>query len=475
MTKYILKRLLIFIPTLIVISFLAFGLSKMAPGDPVYAILPESSEVTTAGGYAHSEKVYQETAVLLGLDKPVFYINLSSAAFPDTLYKILNRDNRNNLKKLIQQYGNWPEIEAYFKELNAFQTKIYEVKIEGPSNELIKVRTNLKRLFRLYKDNTVQSRLDTIEQNILVEPALSAQAGADFQQLKQAYKAMLQNKSRWKLYVPDIKWNGWDNQYHNWFINFISGDFGTSYKDQRPVADSIWDALKKTLLLNFLALFFAFILSIPLGVFSAVHRHSLFDRISTLVLFILYSLPTFWIGTMLVVFLTTPEYGMNWFPSSGLGDLPPSAPFWDRFLETATHLILPVFCLTYGSLAFLSRQVRSSMLNVIGEDYVRTAYAKGLSAQKVIWKHAFRNALFPLITLFASIFPAVLAGSVVIEVIFNIFGMGKLTVDAIVDKNWPIVYTVLMLSSIMTMLGILIADLLYAWADPRVSYGKKQG
>ena len=114
------------------------------------------------------------------------------------------------------------------------------------------------------------------------------------------------------------------------------------------------------------------------------------------------------------------------------------------------------------------------MLNVLREDYVRTAYAKGLKSKTVIWKHAFRNALFPLITLFASIFPAVLAGSVVIEVIFNIYGMGKLTVDAIFDQNWPIVYTVLMLAAIMTMVGILIADLLYAWADPRVSFEKKK-
>lgn len=475
MAKYLFKRILIFIPTLIVISFLAFGLSKMAPGDPVYAILAEGPGISSIGSYAHSERVYEETAVMLGLDKPVFYASLSSQAFPDTIYRILKRTDRNNLKKLIYQYGNWPEIELYFHELKAFQARTYEVKIAEPSNELTMVKTNLKRLFIAYKDNVIQSRLDTIDQNILRDEGLLAQIGPDFKRLKRAYESVLNNSSRWKLYVPDVKWNGWDNQYHHWFFNFIQGDFGLSYKDNRPVASSIWEALKKTLLLNFLALFFVFILAIPLGVFSATYRDSFFDRATTLVLFILYSLPTFWIGTMLVVFFTTPEYNMNWFPSSGLGELPAQAPFWDRFWETAGHLILPVFCLTYGSLAFLSRQVRSSMLQVIQEDYVRTAYAKGLRAKTVIWKHAFRNALFPLITLLASIFPGILAGSVVIEVIFNIFGMGKLTVDAIFDKNWPIVYTVLMLSAIMTMVGILVADILYAWADPRVTYGKRKG
>jgi peptide/nickel transport system permease protein len=187
---------------------------------------------------------------------------------------------------------------------------------------------------------------------------------------------------------------------------------------------------------------------------------------------VLYSLPNFWIATMLVVFFTTPEYGMDWFPSLGLGDLPPDAPFWQRFVEAGTHLVLPVFCLAYGALAFISRQVRGGMLNVIRQDYIRTAWAKGLNAQPVIWKHAFSNALFPIITMFASIFPAVFAGSVVIEVIFNIPGMGKLTVDAIFQRDWPVVYTVLMLAAVLTMTGILVADILYAIADPRVSYGQ---
>lgn len=474
MTKYLIKRLLIFIPTLVVISFLAFGLSKMAPGDPVNAILGEQSEITSVTGLVASERVYEETATFLGLNKPVFYINLSSRAFPDSLYRILKREDRNNLEKLIYQYGNWPEIEQYYHQLKAFQARIYEVEMEGISNELTNVKINHKRLFETYRHNAIQSRMDTIIQNIRREPQLEAQIGLDMEQLSNSYDLIIQQASRWKLYIPDLKWNGWDNQYHQWFINFIKGDFGTSYKDSRPVADSIWDALKKTLLLNVFALFFAYLLSIPLGVFSAIRRDSFFDRATTLVLFILYSLPNFWIGTMLVVFFTNPEYSMDWFPASGLGNISSEASLWERYSVRAWHMILPVFCLTYGSLAFLSRQIRSSMLEVIQKDYVRTAYAKGLGKQTVIWKHAFRNALFPLITLFASVFPAMLAGSVVIEVIFNIYGMGKLTVDAIFDENWPIVYTVLMLAAVMTMIGILIADLLYAWADPRVSYGKEK-
>ena len=299
----------------------------MAPGDPVDSLLSGGGEPTTAGDFAHSERVYEETVGFLGLHKPVFYLHLSSIAFPDTLYRIVNQSHRKNLNKLIQQYGNWPEVEQYYHELKRFQKATYDVETEA-SNELVAARTNLKKLYTSYNAKVVSSRLDTIHLNLLRDPELSAELGEDIQRLKEAYNRILLHPTRWKLYVPDIKWNGWDNQYHNWFLNFVQGDFGISFKDSRPVSDSVWDALKRTLLLNIIALFLAYLLSIPLGVFSAVKRDSIFDQTTTLVLFILYSLPTFWIGTLLLVFFTTPEYGMNWFPSSGLGDLPASAPFW---------------------------------------------------------------------------------------------------------------------------------------------------
>ena len=136
-------------------------------------------------------------------------------------------------------------------------------------------------------------------------------------------------------------------------------------------------------------------------------------------------------------------------------------------------MVLPVFALSYGALAFISRQMRGSMVDVLRQDYVRTARAKGLKEKAVVWKHAFRNALFPIITMFASVLPASIAGSVVIEVIFNIHGMGKVVVDSIFRDDWPLVYSVLMLASVLTMVGILLADILYALADPRIRLGKR--
>ena len=157
-----------------------------------------------------------------------------------------------------------------------------------------------------------------------------------------------------------------------------------------------------------------------------------------------------------------------------MGELPESAPYWDRFFETAYHFILPLFCLTYASFAFISRQMRGGMLNVLEMDYIRTARAKGLKKQVVIWKHAFRNSLIPIITLFANIFPAAISGSFIIEVIFSIPGMGQLTLQAIFQRDYPIVFTVLMFSSILTLVGILIADIMYAFVDPRISFSNKK-
>lgn len=470
MVQYLIKRILIFIPTLLVISLLAFGLSKCAPGDPLESMAPPGGE----SQWVNKEKVYRERAKLLGLDKPPFYFALSPAAFPDTLHLILKKDQRRALKDLVSQYGNWPAIENYYHSLQTTELKADKLSSTGFKDNTRRLTPNVKQLLIAHKDARIKSLIDDIETVVLADSILNDVLYKDIVQLKENYDIVKNQTSRYLLYIPDIKWYGWDNQYHNWFSNFLKFDFGISYKDGRPVATLMKEGLFWTIILNVLAITLAYMLSIPLGVFSAIWKNSTFDRLVSLLLFILYSLPSFWIATMLVVFFTTPEYGMDWFPSLGTGELPPSASLGARFKETAYHLILPVFCLTYGALAFISRQIRGGMLAVIRQDYIRTAWAKGLDSRLVIWKHAFRNALFPIITMIASIIPAVFAGSVVIEVIFNIPGMGKLTVDAIFQRNWPVVYTTLMLSATLTMIGILLADILYALVDPRVSYSLKK-
>lgn len=467
MLRYLLKRILIFIPTLIVISLLAFGLSKLAPGDPI------DNNENSRLDIRDRERVYRETAAFWGLDKPVFYFGLSSAAYPDTLYRFVLKERRQTITKLTAQYGNWNQIAAYYGEIQSLERFLYDL----PSysyNGLSILRGNVRELYLQHRDQRITGVLDSLKRFVERDSALSAVASDRIKQVEESYHQIKAQATPGKLLIPDIKWYGWDNQYHHWFSNFLSGNFGRSYYDSRPVAHKLKDAIYWTLIINITSIFIAYLLSIPLGVFSAVHKDTVWDRLVTVILFVLYSLPTFWIATMLMVFFTTPEYGMDWFPSFGLGSVKTGDSFWTIFTIRASHLILPIFCLTYASLAFISRQMRGGMLDVLQQGYIRTARAKGLPQGKVIWKHAFRNSLFPVVTLFAAVFPAALAGSVVIEVIFAIPGMGKLTIDAINTRDWPVVYTVLMLSAVLTMVGILVADILYALLDPRVSYSNRK-
>ena len=187
----------------------------------------------------------------------------------------------------------------------------------------------------------------------------------------------------------------------------------------------------------------------------------------------LYSLPNFWIGTMLVIYLCGGDY-FSWFPAPGADPIPDDAPFSYWITQTLYKSILPLFCWTYGSLAFISRQMRGGMLNVIGQDYIRTARAKGLDEKTVVWKHAFKNSLIPIITLFANVFPYAISGSFVIEFIFQIPGMGKLTLEALNARNYPVIFSSMMFTAILTMVGTLIADILYAVVDPRISFSQKK-
>lgn len=468
MIAYVVRRLLYFLPTLLLISIIAFSLSLTAPGDPVEMRNSTGASQATADP-AQAARLYRETAVLMGLDKPDFYVSWHALAMPDTLYRILRRDHRENLRLFIRKYGNWPQIQAYYHAIQALDTTLYQA---GPAINYV-ISRPLRELYLLHDDRAIRARLDSMSAIAARDSLIGATLGIPLVRISEAYHQLLQRQNRLGLYIPTLSWHGIDNRYHVWLLSMLRGDFGVSLLDGRPVGNKLWDALRWTLLLNLIVLVLSFGLAVPLGVWTAQYAGTRKDELTTLALFLLYSLPVFWVATLLQVFFTTPEYGMNWFPVGGLSELPASASWYARVADQAAHLLLPVICLTYGSLAFISRQMRGGMLQVLGQDYIRTARAKGLTEGVVIWKHAFRNALFPIITLIGAVLPSVLAGSVLIEVIFSLPGMGKLAVDAIFARDWPVVFAVLMLSSLLTIGGTLLADILYVWADPRVSFSKK--
>lgn len=466
MAAYVLKRLLLFLPTLLAVSMLAFGLNKCAPGDPVTQFMTLDENSKTGADYQRYQRVYAETAVRMGLNKPAFYLQLTTAAYPDTLYKVLQADHRANLSRLVARYGCWPEIQTYYKALQRAEAAFIYAGLRSDAS--IAARTALLQLYGQHEPGPIGARLDTIGMALSRDSALAAHGRPAYAALTDAYRAVEAGATPWKHYIPALYWQGFDNQYHRWLGGVLKGNWGVSYRDERPVFAKIADAARWTLLLNLLAIALAYLIAIPIGVYSAVRPGGRFDRWSNFALLALYSLPGFWVAILLTVFFTNPQYGMDWFPSMGVGEPGRGDSWWDALQLRASHLFLPVAALTYGSLAFIARQVRGSMAKALSEDFVRTARAKGLPERTVIWKHAFRNALFPLITLFSGILPAALAGSVVVEAIFNIPGMGFLTIESILNKDWPVVYAVLMMTALLTVAGILLADLLYAWADPRV-------
>lgn len=257
-------------------------------------------------------------------------------------------------------------------------------------------------------------------------------------------------------------------QYALWMGKLFTLDFGKSYKDGRPVLEKIQEALPVTLQLSVISIFLTYLIAVPIGVFSAVKRGSRADSFITLMLFILYSLPNFWVAMLLMMFLGGGKW-WNVFPIAGLNTLGAESMGWGPWLwDRLWHLFLPVTCFTYASLASLSRYMRTGLLEVIRQDYVRTARAYGFSEKIVVMKYALRNALIPMITLLAGVLPALIGGSVIIESIFSLPGMGRLMFEAMLSRDYPLIMGELVITALLTMFGLLLSDLLYALVDPRI-------
>lgn len=479
MWAYLFRRLLLFIPTLLLISVVIFFLSRLSPGDPVTQFMggdPFEEGVQGSRSMQSARQEYATVAEKLKLDKPTFYFSISGLAWPDTLYRVIRKDHRENLSALIAQYGNWPQIRDWYFFILRFEESL-EKNADNAPEILTLFRRNLQLLLINHEGESIKWLLvemrDILEKNSAF--LAKANSSGDFlleklNTLEGLYERISRQESYWKCLIPVIYWYGFDNQYHHWFKGIWKGDWGVSLKDRQPVFRKIKEAAFWTLLINIPALLIAFGIAIPFGVWMSSREGRLIERMSVLVLYILYSMPNFWIATLLVLFLTTPAYGdwLHIFPAAGLSRLPASAPFWNRFWDTAAHLILPVFCTVYPALAFITQQIKGSMQEHLKKEYIKTARAKGIPEIFVFWKHAFRNALFPLITMIGSAFAGVLSGSIVIEFIFNIPGMGRLVYSAILDNDWPVTFGIVLVGAFLTITGYLLTDLLYVLANPRV-------
>ncbi|MBI4976208.1 MAG: ABC transporter permease [Spirochaetes bacterium] len=257
-------------------------------------------------------------------------------------------------------------------------------------------------------------------------------------------------------------------QYVLWLKKFFTFNFGVSIHDNRPVIVKIAEAFPVTLALNLISIIIAVLISLPVGIYNAMRDGGPFDRISAVVLFGLYSLPTPWVALMLVSFLSVQ---FNIFPLYGLvSDSYASLPFFGKLGDITAHMVLPLVCYTYHNLAFMTRLTRASVLDTLSQEYIKTAMAKGLSEKAVVLKHALRNSLIPIVTIFSTLLPSLIGGSVIVEKIFSIPGMGLLMFESIRMFDYPVIMTVLAFSAFLTLVNILIVDILYVFINPRISY-----
>ena len=255
-------------------------------------------------------------------------------------------------------------------------------------------------------------------------------------------------------------------QYIGWVSQLVQGDFGISLRTFQPVRKQLFERLPNTLLLTVSSLVVALVLAIPIGVIAALRRNSFFDHLTTLGSTLGQSVPAFWFGLMLIIVFAVQfkAWGLPSLPSGGAQTLPHGGDPADRF----RHLILPVVALAVAQMATWARYIRSQMLEVIQQDYVRTARAKGLQDRAVIMRHAFRNAVLPLITLIGLTIPNLFGGAVIIESVFGWPGVGSLAIDAALNRDYTVVMGTVVFISLVTVLANLLADVCYGVADPRV-------
>jgi peptide/nickel transport system permease protein len=262
-------------------------------------------------------------------------------------------------------------------------------------------------------------------------------------------------------------------QYWNWLSRLVRFDFGRSFSpDGRPVLAKIAERLPVTLLLNVVEMAIIVAIAVPIGVLSATRQYSVFDKVTTIFVFVGFATPDFWLALLLMILFGVQ---LGWLPISGLRSLSwEYLSFWGQQTDFLAHLILPIVVATFGGLAGFSRYMRQSMLEVVRQDYIQSARAKGLAERVVIGKHALRNAMLPIVTILGLSLPGLIGGSVIVESIFAIPGMGQLMVQAVFERDYPVIMGNLVIVAMLTLVANLLADLSYGLVDPRIRVGRRR-
>jgi peptide/nickel transport system permease protein len=472
------------IPTFIGISFIIFAVLNLAPGRP--GAETESADMAASARDAQTQASYTIFREQFNLDKPIFLntrFALSTEAVRRDLQIVAELvpsriEERIAVQERLSDLGGYavPHLMAVLEQADAGgqialrDTAAYFLRQAAPRRAIDPYNPAPSPEVRAFNVAVAEER-SALGQLRYALDAPEREKRAVLRGWAEWYeKAKPRFEYDWadKLRILFL-----DTRFARYWKNLLRLDFGISLTTRQPVMATLVSKLRYSLSLSVLSLLLAYAISIPLGIFSAVRRDTRADRVLTVGLFMLYSLPSFFVATLLLFFFSE---GSDWaalriFPTGGFqSTASEELTTFAQLGDTVWHLVLPVGCLTYGSLAALSRYMRTGLLEVIQSDYIRTARAKGLPERVVIGKHALRNGLLPIITLLANQLPAVLGGSVVIEYIFGIPGIGQWTITSIYTRDYNVIMGVQLVTTIVVLFGMLLSDIGYALADPRIRY-----
>ena len=462
MLAYVLKQLLLLLPTVWLLCSLVFFLSKILPGTFANRQKANTEEalITIGGSNTSISKTPPEVT------QPLFYISLRSAAEPDTLYRVQPAAHQVFLKALVLAYGNWPAIAHFYQQLLVLQHHIQQApaQIAGKQQLLHQV----KGIFNGAGTTRLEVSLTSLASQISQQLPAGSNYPFNLAAVQQSLASMQEKAQPWRNWVPVLNWHGTDNQYHGWLKQIARGNLGVSYRDQRLVSAIIAEAFLNTCAITVLSL--GFVLSLSL-ILSNWLSKSAFRKWRGPVLTLLYtleSIPLFVVALLLLTVFASSAY-LNIFPAYGLGlEVEADTPFYLVWLYRLPYLVLPVLSLTVVNLPYVTGQIYQAVQQVQQRDYILTAKAKGLSEARVWRGHILRNALLPVITLFTGFLPALVSGAVVIETIYAVPGMGRLLVEAVSARDFPVVIGVVLCLGLIKVLAHLLADVLYYLADPRI-------
>lgn len=477
MLRYTVKRLLFFIPSVFFISVLSFVLIRSVPGDTVdFLIRSQTDERSLSDSPQLFTKKYRAKAHELGADLPAFYVQLGTLSEPRSLSYEWNPVRKSVIRSSISETGNAQTAEAWYNSVEALDNSLQKFGHLHPDKQaVIDARRAADRL--LYAD-TPEEVTETLQElrDVLNTDTVYHRYTAYWLEVPQsAWLNLQQTPSRWKNYVPIPRFHStcayglwlWGDGKANRGV--IRGDFGLSLLDKKPVSDSLGERIGLTVLLSLISVVLAFLVSIPLGIFTALYKGSVWEKMLSSLLFILYALPSFWVASLCIIWLAGGD-GLDWFAPYGTGTVTQDMSVWEIVVLKWKHFALPIFAWTYSGIAFISKQTQTSVLDTLEQPYTQSAIARGLPFSQVLWKHVLPNSLRPLITLAAGILPGLIGGSVVLETIFSLPGLGEWAYRAFLFRDFPVIMAVVFWGSLLTLTGYLISDLLLTASNPKIRF-----